>query len=221
MYHSLRITPSFIEGTHNDLPFNLIAQLKNWYLEPDLKDTIIVEECESNIHYHILIKTEIPITTIRSRIKKNVKCSTNKYYCLKKQKEDISNLDKAYRYLYKGANANTLPNVIKTYHNQEEITDYHKRYWLIHGELIENESLSNVEKAYKYLALTYQSNLTKLTDAELATEITYNKVSKGQPPLPFHTLTTYIQFIRFKAETEFSGEDLKKSILDYFTEKFA
>lgn len=215
MYHSLRITPHFIEGS-----FNLIDNLKIWYKNENLIDTIIVEECESNIHYHILIKTEIPITTIRSRIKK-VDNTTNKYYCLKKQKEDISNLDKAYRYLYKGANANTLPNVIKTYHNQEEITDYHKRYWLIHGELIENDSLSNVEKAYKYLALTYQSNLTKLTDAELATEITFNKVSKGQPPLPFHTLQTYIQFIRFKAETEFSGEDLKKSILDYFNEKFA
>lgn len=213
MYHSLRITPHFIKS-----PFSIQTSLIEWYKNSKLENTIIVEEVESNTHYHIVIKTECPITTIRSRIKK-LDYTTNKYYCLKKQKEDEENLDKAYRYLYKGKDAKTLPKVLKTYHTEEEIIDYHKRYWLIHEEIKENECLSNVEKVYKYLSLTYQSSLLTKTNAEIATEITYNKVSKGQPPLPFHTLQTYIQFVRFKAEEEFGGEDLKKSILEYFKDK--
>ncbi len=216
MYHSLRITPAFINGFKD-----ILYHVAKWYNLP--KDfhsfCIIVKEVEANEHYHILIRTEIPITTIRSKIKK-LDRENNKSYCLKKQKEDDANLDKAFRYHYKGKDANTLPEIIKTPHTQQEIIDYHKRYWLIHQEVVENSTMTNIQKAYKYMSLTFQHKLLDLTDAQIAAEITYNKVSKGLPPLPNHTLRSYIQFIRFQAETEFAGQDLKKSILDYFNEQF-
>ncbi len=216
MYHSLRITPTFIKDFDE-----IIKHIRNWYKLPENFRTpcIVVKEVEANEHYHILIKTEIPITTIRSKIKK-MDTENNKSYCLKKQKEDDANLDKAYRYLYKGKDANTLPDVIHTFHSKKAIQQYHKRYWDIHQEVVENSTMTNIQKAYKYMALTYQHKLTTLTDAQIAAEITYNKVSKGLPPLPTHTLRSYIQFIRFKAEEEFGGEDLKKSILQYFTDQF-
>lgn len=201
MYFSLRITPElFIDAFHLE------------DIVPEAQHIIMVEEMASHLHYHILFYTDRPITTIRSRV--NKLRHQPGAYCLKKQKDEIPELNKAYRYLYKGKDSKTEAIIRTSFHSQESIATFHKQYWKIHQELIEENSTTTVEKAWLYFKLNYtKDDLADLSARSIRSQIQYNRIKKNKTPLPSHTLDTYIMYILVK-RTEYIEEVPLKDTID-------
>jgi len=216
--HSLRITPAFIEEEKYKSPTYFLSTILK--VRPDFysHSTIIVEEDgeqNNQRHYHILFQSELKQSTIRSRIKK-IKHTNTKYYCLKKQATDSESLDKSFRYHYKAKDEKTNPKIIASPHSEKEIEIFQKRYYEIHNLLIQNKSLTIPEKTYQYLKITKGTDLPKMSRREIAVEITFNRVQKGKPPYMHHQLVQLLDYIEFQIATDIQGEDLRKTIQDYF-----
>lgn len=209
MIHSFRYTPKFLNNP-TIAPRALLYELYHHNQE----NLIVVKEIASNEHYHCLITTTIPIQTIRSRLKVKYEPHKDNYY-LKKQKPEEEELEKAYRYLYKGENSMTLPVVPISFHTKEQIEEYHKQYWEIFEKL--KDTTTNVEKCYQYLKSTFQDQLPSMSRPMLATEITLSRMRKQKPPMPRHSLITFLEYIEFRIDEEYGGQDLQQSILHYFT----
>lgn len=209
--HSLRFTPKFFIDPEEfkKRPISFIEKL----YENNKWNLIIVEEVASNVHYHCLITTTISINTIRSRIKKYISSKSN--YCLKNQKQEEEELEKAYRYVYKGENINQLPKTHQSFHTLEEIKEFHDKYWELNEKL--KDTTTNVEKCYQYLKSTFGDKLPSMSRPMIATEITLSRMRKQKPPMPRHSLITFLEYIEFRIKEEYSGQDPYKTILDYFT----
>lgn len=206
--HSFRFTPKFIND-FDATPEEILQQL---YGE-NQENVIVVEETAANTHYHILLTTTINIGTIRSRFRKAYEPEKDNYY-LKLQKESEEELNKAYRYLYKGENSKTLPIIVQTYHTEEEIKAYHQLYWEIYEKI--TDTTSNVEKCYQYLKATFGEKLITMTRPMIATEITLSRMNKQKPPMPRHSLITFLEYIEFRIKSDMSHQCLQTTILDYF-----
>jgi len=206
--HKFRFTPKFIND-YDATPEEILQKMYGL----DQAKVIVVEETAANEHYHCLITTTTNITSARSRFKKSYEPDKDNYY-LKIQKPEEAELDKAYRYLYKGKDANTLPIIVESFHTESEIAEYHRRYWEIYSKTTDNTS--NVEKCYQYLLATYGDQLITMDRPTIATQITLSRFHKQKPPLPRHTLITFLEYIEFKIDTELKNQQLESTILSYF-----
>jgi len=206
MYFSLRITPELFIDVPKTSDFPELQILSD--------KIIVVEEDASHKHYHLSFFLDIPITTLRSKIQKSYKSKPHAY-CLKKQKDSETELNKCYRYLYKGQAKGQLPKVHKTFHTEIEILNFHNQYWDIHAALIEEESTTVVEKAWLYFQLNYtKHDLEELTDRQIKSQIQFNRISKNKPPLPAYTLDATVMYILVKRSVYLDSTTTLKETLD-------
>ena len=224
LIHSFRWTPKFLTecptinignmDIHYDKPQDITPEdLLHQLYQKNQENVIVVEERAANLHYHCLITSTIPLQTIRSRFIVGFKPHKDNYY-LKKQKDSEEELQKAYRYHYKGENSMTMPIINQSFHTEEEIKKFHDEYWEIYEKL--KDHTTNVEKCYQYLKATYGQKLLTMKPATIATEITISRMSKQKAPMPRHSLNTFIEYIQFRASEEFTTNDSYRTILQYF-----
>ncbi len=221
-YISLRYTPEFLDKDPKPTPQQILeAAYGDQYV-----NRVIVEEIGANLHYHTSFVSYIPNNTARDHFKKiwkgveklNPKTGKMKrvpYHSYGKQpqarKEDI---DALYQYLYKGANHKTLPVVIETIHTEEEIKEYHRKYWKIAERVqrMKENKFSNVERAYEYLKLKYGKKLLSFSKIEIVKLIQYNKIAKGNPPLIKGTALNWATYIKCHAKADYTTKTLQETI---------
>lgn len=171
------------------------AKLLEW-LAGDTGSYMVVRELhDSNPHFHVVLRSKKKIQPLRMAFRRKFpELSGNGGYSI----TAVRDLDKYHRYMCKGADRDTMPDVVGSNgigYGAEQIEEYHARYWATNEE--RQRSLAALPVAENVLCTAREEGVSWSNREKLA-ELYIRELVRRDKAINLHAVKAAVSLLQCK-----------------------